>query len=45
VGYKAVRPARGRSPAAGPEIPDDLDVDYDTADGVPDAFGDPLRTQ
>ncbi|MBJ7385413.1 MAG: winged helix-turn-helix transcriptional regulator, partial [Mycolicibacterium sp.] len=45
VGYKAVRPARGRSPAAGTDVADDLDDDYDTPDAVPDAFGDPLRAQ
>ena len=48
VGYKAVRPARGRPPV--PES--DLGEDYDDADaydqdpaGFPDGVGDPLRTQ
>jgi hypothetical protein len=47
VGYKAVRPARGRPPAPGAELPDDLDDPdgYDTApDGIPESFSDPLRS-
>ena len=47
VGYKAVRPARGRTPLAA-EVSDDLDDtdDYDAApDGVPESFSDPLRSQ
>ena len=35
VGYKAVRPARGRPPAPGAELPDDLD-DADGYDSAPD---------
>jgi hypothetical protein len=48
VGYKAVRPARGRPPAPGSELPDDFDdaAGYDsTPDTVPEAFVDPLRSQ
>ncbi len=52
VGYKAVRPARGRAPAPGSELPDDPDDDpYEDGgsplhDGnVPEALGDPLRSQ
>jgi hypothetical protein len=48
VGYKAVRPARGRPPAPGSEMADDL-VDeaggYDAPDSLPDALVDPLRSQ
>jgi DNA-binding winged helix-turn-helix (wHTH) protein len=46
VGYKAVRPARGR-PTADVDLPDDDDAGaYDSApDAVPDALVDPLRSQ
>jgi hypothetical protein len=48
VGYKAVRPARSRSPAPGSEAADDM-VDeamgYDAPDSVPNALADPLRSQ
>jgi DNA-binding winged helix-turn-helix (wHTH) protein len=48
VGYKAVRPARGRAPAADAQDdfggPLDEADGYDAADGV-DAIIDPLRTQ
>jgi DNA-binding response OmpR family regulator len=46
VGYKAVRPARGRPPAPGSEMSDDMvdDASYDTPDSVPDALADPLRS-
>lgn len=47
VGYKAVRPARGR-PSPGPELPDDIVEDpgpYDSADTLVDELADPLRTQ
>jgi DNA-binding winged helix-turn-helix (wHTH) protein len=48
VGYKAVRPARGRPPLPGSELPDDLDDSdgYDSApDAIPESFSDPLRSQ
>jgi DNA-binding winged helix-turn-helix (wHTH) protein len=48
VGYKAVRPARGRAAAAGAELPDDLDDTdgYDPApDGLSESLVDPLRSQ
>ena len=57
VGYKAVRPARGRPSAAGSDLDDDLDSeagdDYDGADsidgfdhgGVPEALDNALRSQ
>jgi DNA-binding winged helix-turn-helix (wHTH) protein len=45
VGYKAVRPARGRPTAAGSDAPDDLDDAYDAPVGLPDELADPLRTQ
>ena len=48
VGYKAVRPARGRPSAPGSELSDDVVDDaggYDTPDGLPDALVDPLRSQ
>src|ERR1044071_2691059 len=43
VGYKAVRPARGRPPTPGSEVSDDIvdDASYDTPDSVPDALADP----
>jgi DNA-binding response OmpR family regulator len=48
VGYKAVRPARGRPAAPGAELPDDLDDTdgYDPApDGLSESLVDPLRSQ
>ena len=47
VGYKAVRPARGRPPAAGSDLPDDVDEadGYDAPDSLPEALADPLRSQ
>ena len=48
VGYKAVRPARGRPSAPGSELSDDMVDDaggYDMPDGLPDALVDPLRSQ
>jgi hypothetical protein len=48
VGYKAVRPARGRPPAPGADMPDDLVDDagvYDAPDSLSDALVDPLRSQ
>src|ERR1700740_1775483 len=48
VGYKAVRPARGRAPAPGAEVSEDMVDDvggYDAPDSVPDALADPLRSQ
>ncbi len=48
VGYKAVRPARGRGPAPGSEVSDDMvddAVGYDTPDSLPEALADPLRSQ
>ena len=45
VGYKAVRPARGRTPAAGADAPDDIDDAYDGPIEVPDELADPLRAQ
>ena len=48
VGYKAVRPARGRAPAPGADLSDDLVDDaggYDAPDRLPDALADPLRSQ
>jgi hypothetical protein len=48
VGYKAVRPARGRPPVPESDYGDDLDdsaaYDQEPA-GRPDGLGDPLRTQ
>ena len=48
VGYKAVRPTRGRPPATASEMSDDM-VDeaggYDAPDSLPDALADPLRSQ
>ncbi len=44
VGYKAVRPARGRTPAPGSDIPEDID-DADGYDAVPEPLADPLRSQ
>jgi DNA-binding winged helix-turn-helix (wHTH) protein len=45
VGYKAVRPARGRPPAPGSDIEDMVDEPggYEAADSLPDALADPLR--
>jgi DNA-binding winged helix-turn-helix (wHTH) protein len=47
VGYKAVRPARGRPAAQGTEVSDDLvdDSAYDAPDSLGDALVDPLRSQ
>ena len=50
VGYKAVRPARGRTPAPAsdaPDAPDDSRVvgDPDDFDAVPESLADPLRSQ
>jgi len=52
VGYKAVRPARGRPPVPEAELSDELagdlpgeEEDYDAPDGVPPTLADPLRTQ
>jgi DNA-binding winged helix-turn-helix (wHTH) protein len=47
VGYKAVRPARGRPAAQGAEVSDDLvdDSAYDAPDSLGDALVDPLRSQ
>ena len=49
VGYKAVRPARGRPPAPGSELSDDMIDDaggYDpTPDSLPESFADPLHSQ
>jgi DNA-binding winged helix-turn-helix (wHTH) protein len=50
VGYKAVRPARGRPAPAESELPEDLsdhtDGDFESApDSVPDSLADPLRSQ
>ena len=48
VGYKAVRPTRGRAPASGSEMSDDLVDDagsYDAPDSLPDALADPLHSQ
>jgi DNA-binding winged helix-turn-helix (wHTH) protein len=46
VGYKAVRPARGR-PAAGPELADEIvdEAAYDAPDSLPEPLVDPLRSQ
>jgi hypothetical protein len=45
VGYKAVRPARGRPPAPESDIEDMVDDagGYDAPDSLPDALVDPLR--
>jgi DNA-binding response OmpR family regulator len=47
VGYKAVRPARGRPSAPGSEPPEDLadDSAFDAPDSLPDVLADPLRSQ
>jgi hypothetical protein len=47
VGYKAVRPVRGRTQAAGTDLPDDVDDSgaYDAAVTLPDELADPLRSQ
>jgi DNA-binding winged helix-turn-helix (wHTH) protein len=47
VGYKAVRPARGRPQTQGSDVPDDMvdDSAYDTPDSLGDALADPLRSQ
>jgi DNA-binding winged helix-turn-helix (wHTH) protein len=45
VGYKAVRPARGRTPAAGADAPDDIDDAYDPPIVLPEELADPLRSQ
>jgi len=45
VGYKAVRPARGRTPAAGTDAPDDIDDAFDAPIGLPEELADPLHTQ
>jgi DNA-binding winged helix-turn-helix (wHTH) protein len=48
VGYKAVRPARGRPPTPGADLSDDMLDDpsgYDAPDGLPEALVDPLRSQ
>jgi DNA-binding response OmpR family regulator len=48
VGYKAVRPARGRPQAQGSDVSDDMVDDaggYDAPDSLPDALVDPLRSQ
>ena len=42
VGYKAVRPARGRGPSPPPETVDDVEADADT---LQDPLFDPLRSQ
>jgi hypothetical protein len=42
VGYKAVRPARGRPPSAESDAADHSELD---ADNRPDPLVDPLRTQ
>jgi hypothetical protein len=46
VGYKAVRPARGRPPAPGSELADDMidDAGYEAPDSLGDALVDPLRS-
>ena len=47
VGYKAVRPVRGRTQAAGTDLPDDLDDSgaYDSPVSLPEELADPLRSQ
>ena len=47
VGYKAVRPARGRTPAPASDLSEDPGVadDSDDFDAVPEPFADPLRSQ
>jgi hypothetical protein len=47
VGYKAVRPARGRAAASGPDLSDDMvdDGAYEAPDTLPDSLVDPLRSQ
>jgi DNA-binding winged helix-turn-helix (wHTH) protein len=48
VGYKAVRPARGRTAPAGADVSDDMVDDagaYDAPDSLGDALADPLRSQ
>ena len=48
VGYKAVRPARGRAPAPGSEMPDDMSTMRAATtlpDSLPDALADPLHSQ
>jgi hypothetical protein len=45
VGYKAVRPARGRPPAPGaPEVADEFE-DVDAYADAPEALTDPLHSQ
>jgi DNA-binding winged helix-turn-helix (wHTH) protein len=47
VGYKAVRPARGRTPAVASDAPEDAGAagDPDDFDAVPEPLADPLRSQ
>jgi DNA-binding winged helix-turn-helix (wHTH) protein len=47
VGYKAVRPARGRTPAPETDVPEDPGVldDPDGYEAVPEPLADPLRSQ
>jgi hypothetical protein len=46
VGYKAVRPARGRPAVPEADLGDDFDDAYDQDPaGFPDGVGDALRTQ
>ncbi len=45
VGYKAVRPTRGRPPAAGPESDDAAEELAPDSDGLADPQADPLATQ
>jgi hypothetical protein len=47
VGYKAVRPARGRPAPAGGEVSGDMidDSAYEAPDSLGDALVDPLRSQ
>ncbi len=46
VGYKAVRPARGRTPAAGADVPDELDDDpyADAPDGLSESDRPPSQS-
>jgi DNA-binding response OmpR family regulator len=44
VGYKAVRPARGRPPAPGAEVADDFE-DVDAYADAPESLTDPLHSQ
>jgi len=46
VGYKAVRPARGRTPAPDADVSEDPGLgDTDAYDSVPEPLADPLRSQ